>query len=95
MTIMENVHELEGHDDLVERVLSTLSPEQRLAGLSVAERLAGLSVAERLAGLSPEEVLRHFEPEQIASYLCAWAEANGGLPPAVIDMLREYMDRTP
>jgi hypothetical protein len=76
MTTMENVHELEGYGDLVERLLSTLSPE------------------ERLAGLSPEEVLRHFEPERIASYLCAWAEANGGLPPEVIDMLREYMDRT-
>ena len=26
---MENIHELEGYDDFVERLLSTLTPEER------------------------------------------------------------------
>jgi hypothetical protein len=81
MTTMENAHDLEGYDDLVERLLSTLSPEERLAGLSPEEVLRHYKPEERLAGLAPEEVLRHFEPEQIASYLRSLAEAKGKLPP--------------
>lgn len=45
---IENVHELEGYDDLVERILSTFTPEERLAGLQPEERLAGLRVEEIL-----------------------------------------------
>jgi len=38
-----------------EKVLSQLTPEERLEGLSAEDRLAGLSVDERLAGLNAED----------------------------------------
>jgi hypothetical protein len=49
--------------------LAGLSADERLAGLSADERLAGLSADERLAGLSPEEVLAQFSPDEIRAYL--------------------------
>jgi hypothetical protein len=73
MTTMETLRELDGYDDLVERLLSTLTPEEvlrhyrpeeRLAGLGPEERLAGLGPEERLAGLGPEERLAGLGPEE-------------------------------
>jgi hypothetical protein len=73
MGIMENLRELEGYDDLVELMLSALTPEERLAGLrpeevlhhyKPEERLAGLQPAERLAGLQPAERLAGLQPEE-------------------------------
>jgi hypothetical protein len=64
MGIMETLRELEGYDDLVELMLSALTPEERLAGLRPEERLAGLRPEERLAGLGPEERLAGLQPEE-------------------------------
>jgi hypothetical protein len=57
MAAMANAHDLEGYDDLVERLLSTLSPEARLAGLSPEEVMRHYTPEQRLAGLAREEVL--------------------------------------
>ncbi|MBI5549070.1 MAG: hypothetical protein HY901_34735 [Deltaproteobacteria bacterium] len=56
--------QLEGYDELVKKMLATLTPKQRLEGLSTEERLGGLSTEERLAGLSPEERLADLSPEE-------------------------------
>jgi hypothetical protein len=79
MTTMENIHELEGYDDLVER-LSTLTPE---------EVLRHYKPEERLAGLRPEEIL------QLLRHLQEWAEVEGKLPAAVLEALRKAVDGTP
>jgi hypothetical protein len=59
------------------RYLSTLPPEERLAGIPMEERLAGIPVEKRLAGIPSEErlagitlpeVFRHFKPEEIKAY---------------------------
>jgi hypothetical protein len=63
------LHGLEGYDEVVQRFLELIPPEQRLAGLAPEQRLAGLAPEQRLAGLAPEqavlalpdEVLRCFD----------------------------------
>ena len=61
-----NMQDLEGYNELMDKMLDTLpaeqvlshyAPEQRLAGLPPEERLAGLPPEQRLAGLAPEERL--------------------------------------
>ena len=89
MTTMENIHEIEGYDDLVERLLSTLTPEEVLRHYKPEERLAGLRPEERLAGLQPQEVL------QLLRHLQEQAGGEGELPAAVREALRKALDGTP
>jgi hypothetical protein len=67
------MHELEGFDDVIrkllatlppERVLAAYAPEQRVAGLAPEQRVAGLAPEQRVAGLAPEQVLSAYAPEQ-------------------------------
>jgi hypothetical protein len=107
MTTMENIHELEGYDDLVERLLSTLTPEEVLRHYKPEERLAGLQPEEvlphykpeeRLAGLRPEERVAGLRPEEILQllrHLQERAEVEGELPAAVREALRRLADKTP
>jgi hypothetical protein len=59
------MHELEGYDEVVMKLVSSLPTEQRLAGLSPEQRLAGLSPEQRLVGLPPEQRLVGLPPEQM------------------------------
>jgi hypothetical protein len=59
-----SIQDLEGYDELMKKLLATLSPEQRLAGLEPEQRLAGLEPEQRLAGLDPEQRLAGLDPEQ-------------------------------
>ena len=85
-TTMENLRELEGYDDLVERLLSTLPPE---------EVLRHYNPEQRLAGLQPEEVLRHYKPEELLRHLlrdlapAERAAIEDKLPPATLEALRK------
>ncbi|GAB4538372.1 MAG: hypothetical protein Tsb0020_52570 [Haliangiales bacterium] len=54
ITKMGQAHELEGYDEMTERLLEAFTPEQRMRGLTLEQRLASVS-SEELAGLSPEE----------------------------------------
>jgi hypothetical protein len=99
-TIMEKLRELEGYDDVVERLLSTLAPEEVLRHYKPEERLAGLGPEERLAGLRPEDVLRHYGLEQLLAHVRDLAPAEraaveGKLPAAVLEALRKYVDGMP
>jgi hypothetical protein len=58
------VQELEDYDEVMQKLLETLSPEQRVAGLAPEELLAGLAPEQRLAGLAPEQRLAGLAPEQ-------------------------------
>jgi hypothetical protein len=109
MTTMDNIHELEGYDEMVKRLASSLTPEERLAGLAPEERLAGLAPEERLAGLAPEErlaglrpedILRHYGLDELLRHLrdltpAERAEAEAKLPPEMLAALRKYVDETP
>jgi hypothetical protein len=59
-----SMQDMEGYDEVVQKFLATLSPEQRLAGLPPEQRLAGLPPEQRVAGLPPEQVLSQYPAEQ-------------------------------
>jgi hypothetical protein len=79
MTSMDNVHDLEGYDELVERLLRVLPPEDVLRHYRPEERLAGLKPEERLAGLKPDEYIHHFAtmtPEEQGEVVRAMSPAE-------------------
>lgn len=69
------MHDMEEYEEVIRKLLSTLTPEQRLEGLAPEQRLAGLPPEQRLAGLDrdqqalalPVEVLRLLPEEYIRS----------------------------
>ena len=58
------MQELEGHDELIDKLLEALLPEQVISHYTPEQRLAGLSLEQRLAGLPPEQRLAGLPPEQ-------------------------------
>ncbi|WP_437760123.1 hypothetical protein [Sorangium sp. So ce1389] len=67
--------ELEGYDEMLQKLLDSLPVERRLAGLRPEERLVGLRPEERLVGLPPahqllalsDDALRGFTDEYLRS----------------------------
>ncbi len=59
-----SMQDMEGYDEVVQRFLCTLSPEQRMAGLPPEQRMAGLPPEQRMAGLPPEQRMAGLPPEQ-------------------------------
>lgn len=59
--------ELEGYEDMIDKLLGSLPPERRLAGLPPEQRLAGLAPEQRLADLSPEEQILALSDELLHS----------------------------
>ena len=70
----------EGYDEMMQKLLESLTPEERLRGLPPEERLRGLPPEERLRGLPPEERLRGLPPEERLRGLPS-DERLRGLPP--------------
>ena len=58
-----NMQDMPGTDEIIQEMLDSLPPEQRLAGLTAKVRLEGLAPEERLAGLAPEVRLAGLAPE--------------------------------
>jgi hypothetical protein len=81
------MHELEGYDEIIQKFVRTLPPEQRLAGLPPEQRLAGLPPEQRLAGLPPEQRLAGLPPEQVV--LAMPDEVLRGLTDAYLATLPE------
>jgi hypothetical protein len=95
---MAELSQMEGYDEVVQRFIDSLTPEQRLAGLAPEQRLAGLA---------PEQVLSRFAPEQrladlgdrailaMPDYLLKMLpdEAFTNLPSDVRDAIRKRIGR--
>jgi hypothetical protein len=58
------MHELEGYEEAIKKILKALPEDLRLADISPEKRLAGLPPEQRLAGLTPEQRLAGLTPEQ-------------------------------
>jgi hypothetical protein len=87
--------DLEGYEDVLQKLLASLPPEQRLAGLSPEQRLAGLAPEERLAGLAPERVAATLPVEQRLAGLDE-AHAVLALPVTMLGALSvEYIEALP
>ena len=92
---MMSLHDLEGYDEVMRKLLDRLPPEQRLAGLAPEQRLAGLAPEQRLAGLAPEQRLAGLAPEQRLAGL-APDEVLLALPDEVLRGLsNEYLEALP
>jgi hypothetical protein len=52
-----SMQDLEGYDELMEKLLAKLPAEQVLSHYPPEQRLAGLAPEQRLAGLAPEQRL--------------------------------------
>jgi hypothetical protein len=79
---VDTLRELEGHDELVRRLLSPYSPD------------------EVLRYLEPADVLRYYGLERLLRQLCNVTprerdEIEAGVPPALLAVVREYVDEMP
>ncbi|XXY49516.1 hypothetical protein WME91_56885 [Sorangium sp. So ce269] len=102
--IAMEMHDLEGFDEVVRKLLATLpperalsayAPEQRMAGLPPEQRMAGLPPEQRLAGLPPEQVLSAYAPEQRVAGLPP-EQVLLALPDEVLHALSDsYLDTLP
>jgi hypothetical protein len=63
---MMAVQDLEGYDEVVQRFLELVTPEQRVAGLAPEQRLAGLA-PEQVVPALPDEVLRALPEDYLAT----------------------------
>jgi hypothetical protein len=71
---MMAAQELESYDEVVQKFLELIPPEQRLAGLDREQRLAGLDREQILLGL-PDDDLRRLPQEYLATFSEAVREA--------------------
>ncbi len=60
------MHEMPGTDEIIQEMLDSLPPEQRLAGLAPEQRLAGLAPEQQVLALS-DVVLRSLPQEYLAT----------------------------
>lgn len=67
------IEEMEGYDEVMQKLLEMLPPAQRLAGLLPEQRLAGLTTEEALLAL-PDAALRGLSEE----YLGTLSPGNAG-----------------
>jgi hypothetical protein len=58
-----NMKNTQGYDEMFQKLVEAMPPEQRLAGLAPEQRLAGLAPEQRLAGLAPEREVLALSPE--------------------------------
>lgn len=78
-----SIQDMEGYDELMQKMLDALPPEQVLSHYAPEQRLAGLPPEQRLAGLDhdhqalalPNDVLRHL-PEEYLQTLGADVQAE-------------------
>ncbi len=87
---MQDVKELEGYDEMLQKLLDSLPIERRLAGLTPEERLAGLAPEERLAGLTPAHQLLALSDEALRAFPDEYLRS---LPGEIQDAIRHRIGR--
>lgn len=69
------MHELEGYDEVIRKIVEVLPPEDVLAAYRPEQRLAGLLPEQRLAGLAPEQLLLALPDDALRALSDAYLEA--------------------
>lgn len=105
---MMQAHDLEGYDEVLQKFLGQLSPEQRMAGLAPQDRMAGLAPQDRMAGLAPQDRVAGLAPEERVAGLapeeliltlpddvlrCLSSEILASLPAPARDAIRKRIGR--
>lgn len=78
--------EQKDYDEVIQKFLDQLSPEQRMMGLSPEQRTAGLSLEQRLATLAPEQII-FLLPEDVLRGFSG--DVLASLPAPVRDAIRK------
>ena len=68
---MQDVKDMEGYDEMLQKFLASMPPEQRLAGMTPEEVMASYKAEELLASMSPEEIAQSLSDEKRTA-LAAW-----------------------
>lgn len=93
------IHDLEGYDEIIrkivtslplEQVLSAFKPEQRLAGLPPEQVLSAFKPEQRLAGLPPDQAVLAL-PDELLRALSE--EYLSTLPAAIRAVIRDRIGR--
>jgi hypothetical protein len=79
------MHELEGFDDVIRKLLATLPPERVLAAYAPEQRVAGLAPEQVLSAYAPEQRVAGLAPEQVL--LALPDEVLRGFSDAYLDTL--------
>lgn len=87
---MPNAREREGLDEMLEKLLRSLPPEEVMRHYKPEERLAGLAPEERLAGLAPEEQILALSDEVLRSLSEAYVRT---LPKRVQQAIRKRLGK--
>ena len=85
---MQDAREREGYDEMLQKLLQTLTPAERLAGLAPEDLRAALPPAERLAGLAPEEQILALSDEVLRGFPENYVRS---LPAHVQQVIRERL----
>jgi hypothetical protein len=83
--------EIEGYEEVLQKLLESLPLEERFVGLSPEERVTGLSPEERVTGLSPEERLRGLGPQERMADLSAEEQLLGLRDEVLLGLSDDYL----
>ena len=84
------IHEMEEFDDVLQTLLESLSPEQRLAGLAPEKVLATYAPEQRLAGLAPDQGVLTLPDDVLRALSNSYIDA---LPEPTRTIIRNRMKR--
>ena len=89
---MQDARQREGYDEILQKLLETFTPEERLAGLAPEDLRAALAPEELLEGLAPEERLVGLAPEE--QILALSAEVLRGFSEEYVRSLPAHVQQT-
>ena len=84
------IHDLEGYDEIIQKIVTSLPPEQVLSAFKPEQRLAGLPPEQRLAGLPPDQAVLAL-PDELLRALSE--EYLSTLPAAIRAVIRDRIGR--
>jgi hypothetical protein len=84
------IHDLEGYDEIIKKIVTSLPPEQVLSAFKPEQRLAGLPPEQRLAGLPPDQAVLALPNELLRALSDEYLST---LPAAIRAVIRDRIGR--
>ena len=84
------IHDLEGYDEIIQKIVTSLPPEQVLSAFKPEQRLAGLPPEQRLAGLPPDQAVLALPNELLRALSDEYLST---LPAAIRAVIRDRIGR--
>jgi hypothetical protein len=84
------IHDLEGYDEIIQKIVTGLPPEKVLSAFKPEQRLAGLPPEQRLAGLPPNQAVLALPDELLRALSDEYLES---LPADIRAVVRDRIGR--